>query len=294
MRFLLVLSGILSLSVAVADEALASPVDGFTCQALTAIMVPGTGESSFDDSPYSPPIYEEPTIGPMTHYLRDSLAGESVTIWQLPYPGTVLNYQASRQAAMNKLNAVLPQMLTQCPDARFIIVGFSQGADIAGDMAMNIGNNAGPIPAEKLAGAALLSDPRRVPGVANDVAPAGQGRGVLIAFQPIFAIALELAISHGVDKFIVDILRDVQPLGPRPQGFGQVSDRVFSICAANDPVCDVPVSGVDLLRFPLLLNRLHAEYVYNPWIVQGLTPTTLLGGMTIPQWLENWIRVLLK
>ncbi|MEV6363160.1 cutinase family protein [Nocardia asteroides] len=90
-----------------------------------------------------------------------------------------------------------------CSDTRVVVAGYAQGAEVAGDLATTIGNSRGPIPASRVVAVALVSDPRRDPATPQLGTPVS-GQGVT---------------------------------GPRSQGFGDLTDRVRTLCLEGDSYC---------------------------------------------------------
>lgn len=115
-------------------------------------------------------------------------------------------------------------MNNRCPLTSYVIVGFSQGAVIGGDIASDIGNGRGPVDADLVLGVTLIADGRREAGVGQDVGPNPPGQGAEITLQEVPTLsALGLTMS-----------------GPRPGGFGALNDRTNQICATGDLICSAP------------------------------------------------------
>ena len=64
------------------------------------------------------------------------------------------------QAVANTTGLAL-QMLRRCPGTRIALLGYSQGADAAGDLASEIGTGRAAIRPGQVAGVVLIADPRR-------------------------------------------------------------------------------------------------------------------------------------
>ncbi|MFT4201730.1 cutinase family protein [Gordonia sp. (in: high G+C Gram-positive bacteria)] len=116
------------------------------------------------------------------------------------------NYGASKAQGVNNARGLALQMVRRCPGTRVALVGYSQGADAAGDLASEVGTGLSPLRPGNIAGVVLLADPRRS---YRDqlVGPrlSGQGSG-----------------------------------GPRFNGFGAVNHKVYTICEPEDMYCNVP------------------------------------------------------
>lgn len=119
-----------------------------------------------------------------------------------------------------------------CADAPVKVVGYSQGARVAGDVLSDIGNgrkvdvNNTPddptddvlIDDENVSGE-LYSDPRQVGSI--------DGRGIELS--------------------LIGVIPGLTMTGPREGGFGSLSGDVVSVCDQGDPICDLP----DPIRDPI-------------------------------------------
>ncbi|GEM29537.1 hypothetical protein NN3_05440 [Nocardia neocaledoniensis NBRC 108232] len=100
-----------------------------------------------------------------------------------------------------------------CSDTRVVLAGYGQGAEVAGDLATTLGNRGGPIPVSRVVAVALVSDPRRDPATAQLGTPVS-GQGVT---------------------------------GPRAQGFGELTDRVRTLCLEGDSYCSTTTESSPVL-----------------------------------------------
>ncbi|UGT59889.1 cutinase family protein [Nocardia asteroides] len=100
-----------------------------------------------------------------------------------------------------------------CSDTRVVLAGYGQGAEVTGDLATSIGNNKGPVPASRVVAVALVSDPRRDP-VTLQLGPSVPGQGVT---------------------------------GSRPQGFGELTGRVRTLCLDGDSYCSTTTESAPVL-----------------------------------------------
>ena len=127
------------------------------CPAVEAIAVPGTTQTN----PKADPDKPVGVLGNILEPLRKNAPVRMVTYYT-PYPATIVGgtdgggYRASKNAGIDATNARLKAVASACPNTVFILTGYSQGADVAGDVAAAIGHNRGVIPANKLLGAATL------------------------------------------------------------------------------------------------------------------------------------------
>ncbi|KAK2770693.1 hypothetical protein FQN53_005383 [Emmonsiellopsis sp. PD_33] len=128
----------------------------------------------------------------------------------LDYPAKIFPYFPSLVDGINALVNLLNSTLTTCPDSKFVLMGYSQGAHVIGDVLCGgtltwpVGEGVG----EKVAAIIFMADPRHVVGEPYNVGT---------------------STHHG--------------LFPRLSGqCEKYASRMRSYCDAGDPVCD---SGFD-------------------------------------------------
>lgn len=255
------------------------------CPAYEVIAAPGTWESAADDDPYNPTANPASLLLTVTRPLQDLYgvgdgANGGVKIWTLPYTAQFRNinalgemsYDDSRTEGYDRLSAELTATHSECPGTRFVIVGFSQGAVLAGDLVTEIGNGAGPVPAASVAGVSLIADGRRE-----------DGRGTLVGSPAVQGIGAEIALSS-VNLLVQPIVPGASMRGPRARDFGALQDRVNQFCDPADLVCSAPRdigNAVQRARDLVAANGIHAHYATNGNVV---------AGETVPQWIVNWAR----
>ncbi|MFI7190140.1 cutinase family protein [Nocardia nova] len=180
-----------AVSVLVCGAATATPVSGpASCPRWTAVLVPGTGEA---------PDELGGMLAPIGAGLRQRY-GSDIEVRTLSYPASAVPYGTSETAGRQNLSTLLRGL---CSSTRVVLAGYSQGADIAGDLATEIGNNRGPIAASRIVAVALISDPRRNSDTPQLGTPS-PGEGIA---------------------------------GPRQHDFGTLTNRVRTVCATGDIYC---------------------------------------------------------
>lgn len=261
------------------EAAPAEPAQPEWCPAVEFISAPGTWESAPDDDPLNPQANPRSFMLSISNPLKESYAPEDVKVWTLPYTAQFQNinskqemtYDESRNEGLGRLEAELQATHADCPQTKFIIAGFSQGAVIAGDVANRIGNGNGVVPAESVAGVALVADGRRQNGEGINPGVDLNGIGAEIALEPISAL-------------VQPIVPGATMRGPRTGGFGTLSDRTYQICAPDDSICDAPLNiqnGLDRALALIDANGVHARYAYNENVIPGTTTN---------QWMVGWAK----
>lgn len=247
------------------------------CPAVEFISAPGTWESAPNDDPINPTANPWSFMLSVTQPLQERYYADTVKVWTLPYTAQFRNinaqnemtYDESRSEGLSKMTNELVSMHNDCPLTEFIIAGFSQGAVIAGDLAAQLGSGQGAIPADRIRGVALVADGRREPGVGQAVGNPVAGVGAEVALQPL-------------NLLVQPIVPGATMRGPRVGGFGELNDRVFDICAANDSICDAPRdigNALDRALAMVAANGIHAQYATNPNVIPGTTTNA---------WLVDW------
>jgi PE-PPE domain len=228
---------------ATATAAVTLPVMGFLAQPANAaqdsadcakgrvFVVPGTADPN-----------SLHTAGLETRYGTE---GKDYRIEIIDYPGVLwplggMSYDRSVELGVENLENAVTAYHESCPDQPVVIVGYSQGARIAGDVLSEIGRRESPVSiAPTQVTGELYSDPRRT----GDA----EGRGV------------ELILPGVIPGITMNGARD---------GFG--ATKVTQFCVEGDPICDLQ----DPLRYPLravdgLLGYFIKHLTYDDDITKG-------------------------
>ncbi len=248
------------------------------CPDVQVISFPGTWESSAKDSPENPTFNPRSLMLQVSKPLQKRFPGSRADVWTVPYAAQFHNpiaipadgqmtYQASRQQGTDRAIAKMTAVKDKCPLTGFVLVGFSQGATIAGNIAAQVGAGKGPIAAERLLGVGLISDSRRVQGQGRAIGADPDGEGVEVTFSGFSFSGVDLQ-------------------GKRDGGFGSVNDRVVTICGSNDPICNQPKGG--LLGLATGLPQVISTITQNSHAAYGTTANWSLDGKTATQWLTGW------
>lgn len=248
------------------------------CPDVELVSIPGTWESAPDDDPYNPQANPESLLLTMTQPLQEQFPDERLRVYTVPYVAQFRNpelpedvpYDESRADGMEEASAHLAATHEYCPYTTFMLVGFSQGAVIAGDLTSDIGQGRGPVPEANVATSVLIADGRREPALAQSPGlPPENGLGMEIALAP----------ASGLTQLIAGATMT----GPRPGGFGEMDDRTVDICDAHDHICNAPhnlVDGAARIGDFLANAAAHAQYATNPNVIEGTTvPEWVIGHL---------------
>lgn len=167
------------------------------CPSLYVVAIPGTWETGHEKSP-GPGMLADVTDG-LPRSAKVDYVSYAATAF--PWEGDV--YGRSKNEAVDNARGLIADMTARCGNTDVALVGYSQGAHAAGDLAAEIGTGLGPIRPERISGVGLISDPRRA---AADIQVGSHAPGAGAA-------------------------------GPRVGGFGWLSDRTRTVCIPNDLYC---------------------------------------------------------
>ncbi len=163
-------------SVALTAPALAH-ADPTSCAATFNLLIPGTWETDENADPHQPVGILAPVADAIT-----AAHGDRAQVYTLPYMARAFDnghtYADSKLDALTKAEAVLTDVARRCTNTKFTITGYSQGADAAGDLASQIGNDTGPVPADRVLAVGLLADPGAGTKGAAIVGPRTSGHGI--------------------------------------------------------------------------------------------------------------------
>ncbi|RJO77289.1 cutinase family protein [Nocardia panacis] len=263
------------------------------CPNLYVVAIPGTWETGHEKKP------QPGMLSGVTNNMPGSAEVNYVNYAATAFPWEGDVYAQSKREAVDNARGMVLNMVSRCGNTKVAILGYSQGADAAGDLAAEIGTGVSAIRPERVAAVGLISDPRRSPTDAQ-VGPPAPGAGAS---------------------------------GPRIGGFGWVSDRVRTICDSDDLYCSTSeddfvtrfagfaAQSSDLNPANLWRYQLELGAITNDLFAHGGIPTlqsqltdsanqqrakdlehfyksqahTLYGsypvggGQTAVSWMHNWI-----
>lgn len=175
------------------------------CTPVVALVVPGALNSLAA-------IPESIPHGLQTRKVTAKLEQRGVATRTLSYNATpwfMQSYERSQREGYHGGLSFLKQAARKCPDSDFALAGYSEGADIAGQIAEDVFDGRGPIQAKRLKAVSLLSDPHN--GGTKIIGGASQS-------------------ATGI-------------LGRRKYGSG--ADKVLNICDSEDWICNRDVLSKD-------------------------------------------------
>src|SRR6185503_18025868 len=133
-----------------------------SCPDVMMISIPGTWESSPQLDPFNPTQFPNPLSADQQ-----------------------MSYNDSRAEGTRAAVKAMTDMNDRCPLTSYVLVGFSQGAVIAGDIASDIGNGRGPVDEDLVLGVTVIADGRRQDNVGQDIGPNPDGQGAEITLQEV-------------------------------------------------------------------------------------------------------------
>jgi hypothetical protein len=159
------------------------------------------------------------------------------------------DYQSSLSAGFDNLQAKLGYWADKCPNYRFVLAGYSQGADVVGDVLADLASSKSARNSNilsRIVGVALFGDPRYNPADPVDVNPPTPDRKGIFATLP---------AGQG---------------SVRPEFPMTVRSRVGSWCLANDIICN-SAPGISLVgqAAGCILSSACAHFHYADWGVSA-------------------------
>ncbi|WP_083884372.1 cutinase family protein [Nocardia higoensis] len=217
----------------------------------------------------------------------------------IAYPANMESYEQAVNTGVANTQQVMREISQACPDTRFAIVGYSEGADVVRRVAMGIGN-------DDSADGYDVVDPNQVVGVVI-LADAGRSAGE----GPFIGADDPFANPDGFDKLYQNVSQGTSGQGALPGtsgDFGALNGRIASFCSEGDLTCAAP-ENISLLQLVVNVGRqLNVDTLER----EGLTPATggdvamVLGQIAVaafsdiasqPNWMasdETFLEVLLR
>lgn len=257
-----------------------------SCPDVQVISIPGTWESSREMDPANPTAaFPRALLLNVTNSLGQAFGSDRLAQYTVPYTAQFHNplaadnqmsYNDSREEGMKKAVDAITDINNKCPLTSFVLMGFSQGAVIAGDIASDMGNGRGPIDQDLVLGVTLIADGRRQPGMGKDVGPnpPGQGAEITLHELPLGMLGLNMT-------------------GPRPGGFGALNDRTNEICGTGDLICAAPTEAFNVVNLPSTLATLSGSTAGPVHALYNTPEFWTLNGQTSTQWTLDWAKQLI-
>lgn len=288
-RILIAVVGVLLLAGLVAVFVLRKPrpeVQGAGCPDVQLVSVPGTWESSPQLDPVNPVQFPNALLLNVTRPLTEQLDGDRLQAYTVPYiaqfhrplaSDNEVDYDVSRRQGTDITRRAIADIASRCPLTSYVIVGFSQGAVIAGDIASDIGNGRGPVDPDRVLGVTLIADGRRQQGVGQDIGPNPPGQGAEVTLQNVPFIPSGITMT-----------------GPREGGFGALNDRTNQICAQGDLICASPDEAFNVLSLPSTLQVLLGAAGEPVHAMYNTTQFWNFGGQPATEWTRDWAADVIK
>lgn len=258
-----------------------------SCPDVQLMAIPGTWESSPQDDPLNPTQFPNALLRKVTGPISQQFPSSRVQTYTVAYTAqfhnplsgdTQMSYNESRAEGTRAAVQAMTDMNSKCPLTSYVLVGFSQGAVVAGDLASDIGNGRGPVDDDLVLGVTLIADGRRQSGVGNDVGPNPPGQGAEITLQ-------EVPMLSGLGLTMT---------GARPGGFGALNGKTNEICAPGDLICAAPDEAFSVANLPNTLNTLAGGAGQPVHALYATTQFWNVDGASATDWALNWARGLVE
>jgi hypothetical protein len=258
-----------------------------SCPDVQLVNVPGTWESAPQDDPVNPMQFPNALLHKVTATVSQQFPASRVHEYTTPYTAqfhnplsgdTQMSYNESRAEGTRATVQAMTDMNAKCPLTSYVLMGFSQGAVIAGDIASDIGNGRGPVDDDLVLGVTLIADGRRQPGVGNDIGPNPPGQGAEITLH-------EVPVLSGLGLTMT---------GARPGGFGALNDKTNEICAPGDLICAAPDEAFSVANLPNTLNTLAGNGGQPIHALYATTEFWNADGQPATDWTLNWVQGLIN
>lgn len=241
-------------SAVVVSAAQAPSADAQSCPAVEVIQIQGTGSSSQDKDPK-----QLKSMYPNYNFaerLVNRYPGQ-VRAWDVPYPSSINTmfhlisnsgipgqapssehtFGQSVQMGVDWSTKRMEQTARECPNTKFVITGYSQGASVAGNVATAVANDfVKGVTSDDIVAVMLVADPARsgnsqydswesTSTLYNEIPPGKMQRN------------LEIVAPEAVEG-------TVGWTGPRNLPMTGLYGKVLSLCDSNDIACTVKPGSI--------------------------------------------------
>ncbi|ONM50312.1 cutinase family protein [Nocardia donostiensis] len=202
-------------------------------------------------------------VDPVVNAPADDVEPGSYAAVYIAYPANMATYEDAVNSGVANTEQVMREIAQACPDTKFSIVGYSEGADVVRRVAMKIGHQE---PGQD--GAYGIVDPDDVVGVVI-LADAGRSAGD----GPFPGAEDPFRNPDGFDQEYQNGKTPVPGQGALPGtsgDFGALNGKIASFCSDGDLTCAAP-ENISLLQLVVNVGRqLNVDALER----EGLTPAT--------------------
>ncbi|WP_459545681.1 cutinase family protein [Nocardia sp. X0981] len=283
------------------------------CHDMVTISVAGRGDTPAEDTtkllvgadgkPLPAALsgdHSSEWVDPVVNAPADDVDPGSYAAVYIAYPANMATYEDAVTSGVANTQQVMREITQACPDTRFAIVGYSEGADVVRRVAMEIGHQ------EQQDGGYAIVDPGKVTGVVI-LADAGRSAGD----GPFPGAENPNGNPDGFDQLYQNGGAPVPGQGALPGtsgDFGALDGKIASFCSDGDLTCAAP-DNIALLQLVVNVAR---QVNVDALEREGLTPATgqdvavALSRVTLlaladiesqPNWMardETFLEVLLR
>ncbi len=240
-------------------------------------------------------------VDPVVNAPADNVAPGSYAAVYIAYPANMDTYEDAVNTGVANTEQVMREIAQACPNTKFSIVGYSEGADVVRRVAMTVGHQTagqdgryGIVDPADVVGVVILADSGR---------SAGEG--------PFPGAKDPYSNPDGFDQKYQNGTKTASGQGALPGNsgdFGALNGKIASFCSDGDLTCSAP-QNISLLQLAVNVGRqLNVDVLER----DGLTPATgqdvavVLGRIAMaafadiqsqPNWMqsdETFLQVLLR
>lgn len=201
-------------------------------------------------------------VDPVVNAPADDVDPGSYAAVYIAYPADMATYEDAVTSGVANTQQVMREISQACPDTRFAIVGYSEGADVVRRVAMEIGHQ------EQQDGGYAIVDPDKVTGVVI-LADSGRAPGD----GPFPGAENPHGNPDGFDQAYQNGKNPVPGQGALPDtggDFGSLNGKIASFCSDGDLTCAAP-ENIALLQLVVNVARqMNVDALER----DGLTPAT--------------------
>lgn len=206
--------------------------------------------------------YSSHWVDPVVNAPADDVDPGSYAAVYIAYPADMRTYEDAVNTGVTNTEKVMHDIAAACPNTKFSIVGYSEGADVARRVAMGVGHDE-----PDANGKYDVVDPKNVLGVvilADNGRTAGDGP---------FPGAKDPNHPDNFDTSYQNGNKPISGQGAMTDNagdFGALDGKVASFCSEGDLTCAAP-QNISLLQLAANVGRqLNVDDLQN----EGLTPKT--------------------
>lgn len=261
----------------------APPTAASGCPAVMGVFLPGTWETNAGADETQPVGLLAPVATTLAERFGTDFEPRFPAYAAAAFDG--MAYGDSKATGVAAARRVIGEAASRCPATKFVLAGYSQGADAMGDVAASAGCSGDPVSADRVLAVGLIADPRQGTAGGRLVGPEVDGQGIAgpreSGFCDLSAVTAEICATQ--DKYCATNAAE----NPITAGIGQALTKAEADQDDLTSALTTDLSTADITELPAAVEELGSTSGTDLYAAAGKVVDTLQPLTELSTWVED-------